>query len=353
MKIAFWISGLKDPSPRFRFLQFIEPLRKKGHAVDVYTLKPERYKKIHGKNKIVQNAQSAIYLAARSIQLLYFCLFKAKKYDIIFTNKDILPNINITWVEKLMHGFNKNLVFDIDDAIYLGERGKKLPKIMPYYKAVIAGSPVLQEFTSKHYNVKSYYIPMAINTQMYKPAETRTPGKLRIGWSGSHYTNVYALPLLKEPIEALAKVLDFEFIVISNKDPQINWNGVNHRFILWTSETEVQGLQQFDIGLMPLKDEPFERGKCALKAVQYMAIGIPALVSPVGVNEKIVRDGIDGFHCKSISDFTTKLYEMASNDEMRLKMGQNALKRVHENYSVDVLTEIYEATFKEIAKTDD
>jgi hypothetical protein len=212
MKIAFWISGLKDPSPRFRFLQFIEPLRKKGHTVEAYTLKPERYRKIHGKYKIVQNIQTSFYLALRGIQLLYFCLFKAKKYDIIFTNKDILPNINITWVEKLMNRFNKKMVFDIDDAIYLGTRGKKLNQIMPYYKAVIAGSPILQDYTSKNYNIKSYYVPMAINTEMYKPAESRTPGKLRIGWSGSHYTNVYALPLLKEPIETLAKFLDFEFI---------------------------------------------------------------------------------------------------------------------------------------------
>lgn len=189
---------------------------------------------------------------------------------------------------------------------------------------------------------------MAINTSQYKPANVRPEGVLRIGWSGSHHTNIYALPLLKEPLEKLAKVLDFEFIIISNKNPEVDWNGVNSKFIPWTEETEVLGLQMFDIGLMPLKDEPFERGKCALKAVQYMAVGVPALVSPVGVNSFIVRDSIDGLHCNTIQDFSEKLMQLAQNESLRLEMGKNALKRVHDSFSVEVLTNKYENVFKEL-----
>lgn len=350
MKIAFWISGTKDPSPRFRFLQFVEPLRKKGHEIDVVILNPSRNTILKSKSFYLQVIEQKFHLLQRLVQLVTFAFFKAGKYDLVFTNKDILPNLKVKWAEKFLSNFNKNLVFDIDDAIYLGERGNKLKHIMPFYKAVIAGSPVLKDFVEEHYKVKAYYIPMAINTQNYKPAASREPGKLRIGWSGSHHTNVYALPLLKEPLTALAKELDFEFIVISNKDPEINWPGINARFIQWTEPTEVQGLQLFDIGLMPLKDEPFERGKCALKAVQYMAIGIPALVSPVGVNRQIIRDGVDGYHCESILDFTVKLADLARNETLRKEMGANALKRVHDLYSVDVLTNEYERVFKEIAQ---
>lgn len=348
MKIAFWISGLKDPSPRFRFLQFIEPLRKKGHIVDVYVLKPSRNTELKTNIFLLQIAEQQLQLIVRSLQLLHFILFKAKQYDLIYTNKDLLPNLNIFWVEKLLHRFNKNLVFDIDDAIYLGPRGNKLKKILPYYKAVIAGSTVLQDFIVKNYNIDCYYIPMAIDIEKYRPAPFRKEGCLRVGWSGSHHTNVYALPLLKEPLEQLAKRIDFEFVVISNKDPNINWDGIKIRFIKWTEETEVEGLQQFDIGLMPLKDEPFERGKCALKAVQYMGVGIPALVSPVGVNKFIVRDGVDGFHCNNINDFTKKLLELANDPSLRNKLGEQAKARVESSFSVDVLSREYERVFQKI-----
>lgn len=348
MKLAFWISGMKDPSPRFRFLQFIEPLRKKGHQVDVFVLNPSRNTELKSKYFILKVLEQRIHLLRRLTQLILFTFFKARNYDIIYTNKDLLPNLGIKWVERLISYFNPNLVFDIDDAIYLGARGKKLESILPHYKAVIAGSTVLQEYIENHYGVKCYYIPMAINTYQYKPADVRPAGVLRIGWSGSHHTNVYALPLLKEPLEKLANVLDFEFIIISNKDPEVNWDGVKSRFIPWTEETEVLGLQKFDIGLMPLKDEPFERGKCALKAVQYMAVGIPALVSPVGVNSFIVRDSVDGLHCNTIQDFSEKLLQLAQNKTQRLEMGRNALNRVHDSFSVDVLTNKYESVFKEI-----
>lgn len=350
MKLAFWISGLKDPSPRFRFIQFVEPLRKKGHQVDVYVLNPSRNTELKSKLYLFNLIEQLIHLIKRSIQLLHFIFFKAKKYDLIYTNKDLLPNLNIKWAEKLLYKFNKNLVFDIDDAIYLGPRGKKLQEILPYYKAVIAGSTVLQDYIRENYKIKCYYVPMAIDTEKYKPAPTRKEGSLRVGWSGSHHTNVYALPLLKEPLEKLSRIIDFEFIVISNKDPKLNWKGINSRFIKWTEDTEVDGLQQFDIGLMPLKDEPFERGKCALKAVQYMAVGIPALVSPVGVNKSIVRNGIDGLHCENINDFTANLIELSDKVNYRKKLGTEARKRVETAFSVEVLTDEYERIFESIIK---
>jgi glycosyltransferase involved in cell wall biosynthesis len=346
MKIAFWISGSKDPSPRFRFIQFIEPLRKKGYQVDVFTLKPSRNTKLVAKIFIFQIIEQQIHLIIRSIQLLHFILFKAGKYDVIYTNKDLLPNINVRWFEKLLHRINQNLVFDIDDAIYLGPRGNKLKEILPYYKAVIAGSKILQEYIITNYGIECYYIPMAIDTSKYKPAKSRNKGCLRIGWSGSHHTNVYALPLLEVPLQQLAQKINFEFIIISNKDPEIKWNGIKTRFIKWTEDTEVEGLQQFDIGLMPLKDEPFERGKCALKAVQYMAVGIPSLVSPVGINKLIIRDGIDGLHCKDSSDFSKKLLELADNWAICTKMGIASRHRVVSTFSIDVLLEEYEKVFK-------
>ncbi len=348
MNVLFWVSNSSDPSARFRFLQFVEPMRARGINVDVNILDPPRNYVFKAPGRFLKIIEGYIILLKRIVQVLKMCE-KAHKYDIIYTNKDLVPNLGILWLEFYLSKKNKNLIFDIDDAIYLGQRGEKLNKILPYYKAVIAGSPVLSEYIYKTYGFKEFYIPMAVNTDFYKPLEKRREGKLRIGWSGSHHTNVYALPLLEKILQKLAEIVEFEFIVISNLNPNLNWRGVDTKFIEWTSKTEVEGLQLFDIGLMPLKDGEFEKGKCALKAVQYMAVGIPALVSPVGVNEMIIEHGINGYHCKNDEEFVKYLHILALNDELRMQMGRNAVKSVTEKYSIDVLCERYVQVFEEVS----
>lgn len=350
LDVLFWIGDKKDPSPRFRFLQFIKPLRERGVNVEVVFSFPSRNYKAKIKHSPFNKLEVAFIALVRIIHVTWIALTKAKKYDVIFTNKDIMPNLNITVAEKILSFFNPKLIFDIDDAIYLSNRGKKLDKIWENYKGIIAGSPVHIDYINSKHALKCFYIPMAINTQVYQPQKVRKEGKIRIGWSGSHFTNIYALPVMKECMEMLAEKLDFELIVISNVNPEIKWKNVQSRFIQWTEATEVEGLQQIDVGLMPLRDEPFERGKCALKAVQYMAVGIPALVSPVGVNSSIVTDGYDGYHCKNNEEFVDRLVELCSDAAKRTEMGKNARKTVEEKYSVEVLTEKYIEAFNEIAE---
>jgi glycosyltransferase involved in cell wall biosynthesis len=351
LKILFWIGDLKDPSPRFRFLQFIEPLREKGLIVDTVFTNPSRNRKNKFEKGILNRVEVLLILMMRLFQVIWVALFKAWRYDVVFTNKDILPNTNIYLAEKILSMSNPKLIFDIDDAIYLSNRGPKLNIIWKNYKGIIAGSPVHIEYIQPKFDLKCFYIPMAIDTQKYQPQTSRKEGKIRIGWSGSHHTNVQCLPVMKVCMEMLAEQLDFELIVISNLDPEIKWKNVQSRFIQWTADTEVEGLQQIDIGLMPLEDGPFERGKCALKAVQYMAIGIPALVSPVGVNSLIVKDDFNGFQCKDNQAFVDHILTLANNENKRIEMGKNARKTVEEKYAIEVLTQKYIDVFTEIANT--
>ncbi len=348
LRVLFWISGKDDPSPRFRFVQYVEAFRKQGVHVDTVTSFPSRNYKRKLTRKPFHVFEVGFVLILRLIQVYWVAIFKARKYDIIYTNKDILPNLNITIAERILSRFNENLIFDMDDAIYLGKRGRKLDEVWKYYKAIIGGSTVHIDYVNSKYNIPGYYVPMGIDTTKYLPIKERKDGEIRIGWSGSHHTNVYALPFLKNIMEKLAEKIDYELIIISNVDPKIEWKNVKSRFILWTPETEVSGLQQIDIGLMPLQDEPFERGKCALKAVQYMAIGIPALVSPVGVNEQIVSPGVNGYHCKNDEEFISRMIELASDANERKKLGENARKTVLDKYSIEVLTQQYISIFNEV-----
>ena len=243
---------------------------------------------------------------------------------------------------------NPRLIFDFDDAIHLGNRQKKLRRILPHFAWITPGNHYLAKF-SRQVNQNVAIWPTVVNADFYKPTAARKPGPIRIGWSGSNSTMKYCLPLLERPIQQLARTERFEFVVICNVDPQLRWAGISTRFIPWTAETEVSGLQEFDLGLMPLRDEPFERGKCGLKAIQYMGIGLPALVSPVGVNQEIVVDGETGFHCRQEQDWVDRLTMLVRDEHLRGKMGRSGRDRVICKYSVKYLVNQMLALFEQIA----
>lgn len=266
------------------------------------------------------------------------------KFDFVITNRDIVPEIKFKYLENKIIQKKVKLIFDFDDAIHLSNRKSKLSFFLPYCYYITPGNNYLAEY-AKSLNKNVQIIPTVVNTSYYKPLLSRPHGKPRIGWSGSSSTNIYCLPILKEIIEEIAKEIDFEFIVISNEDPKIKWEGVQSRFIQWRPESEVADLQQLDIGLMPLEDNPFEKGKCGLKAIQYMAIGIPALVSPVGVNIEIVTDGIEGYHCRTKNEWKNNIKKLIFDEDLRNSMGKNARNKVENLYSIEVAINHFKKIF--------
>jgi glycosyltransferase involved in cell wall biosynthesis len=154
---------------------------------------------------------------------------------------------------------------------------------------------------------------------------------------------------LEKPVSLLAKTEDIEFVVICNSDPHLQWDGVNVRFVPWAPQTEITELQQLDLGLMPLRDEPFERGKCGLKAIQYMGVGVPAVVSPVGANREIVTHGDTGFHCSSDTDWVQRIKSLIRDEPLRKQMARAARVRVVDEYSVQSLMPLMLEIFKKVA----
>ena len=141
-----------------------------------------------------------------------------------------------------------------------------------------------------------------------------------------------ALPGYRITLNDLQQSHDFTFIVIADKDPLLPLK--NYRFIKWSRDTEVSDLLNFHIGLMPLYDDEVSRGKCGFKAIQYMSLGIPAVVSPVGVNSQIVDDQINGFVCDKEEEWKDKLTWLISNTASRAAMGKAARVKIEKNYSV-------------------
>jgi glycosyltransferase involved in cell wall biosynthesis len=133
-------------------------------------------------------------------------------------------------------------------------------------------------------------------------------------------------------LEKLQSKYDFNFIVIADKDPKLPLKA--YQFILWRRETEIRDLLSFHIGLMPLTDDEVSRGKCGFKAIQYMSLGIPAVVSNVGVNASIVENGVNGFVCKDLFEWEKALASLLMDSSLRKQFGESAKRRIDAKYSV-------------------
>ena len=346
-KILMLPGGFTSPYARFRMWELVGALQARGYSVTARATYPDRV----GKNR----AGEATWLARISPKLAagvraasaLAMLRDVRKFDLVFANRDIVPEVSVRAPERRIFDSRVPLVFDFDDAIHLGRRERKIAWILSRAAWSTPGNEFLAGFARRHCSHVTV-VPAVVNTDVYRPAAERTPGPLRIGWSGSASTNRRCLPLLREPIRELARVVDMEFIIISNEDPGLKWPGVRIRYIRWVAEREVEDLRLIDIGTMPLEDREFERGKCGLKAIQYMALGIPAVVSPVGVNSHIVEHGRNGFLAASHEDWVRHLRTLAEDQALRSRFGREARATVERRFSHEVAADTLAACFDTI-----
>ncbi len=349
MKLLLLPGSWTSPASRVRVLQFAEPLRLRGHQVTTRVIWPDRHWKTRAGKGWTNSVQRWLVGLLRLIGALWMTR-DAEQFDAVFMNKDIVPEVKICFLEPYLSRRGAALIFDFDDAVYLGARGEKLEKIFPAFCLVTAGNKTLCKYAEQLKPGRVVQIPTVVDTDKIFPVINRRGGPVRIGWSGSSFTAPVCLPLVKDVICELARSNEFEFVVISEKDPELNWPGVRVRYIPWTPDTETAGLQQIDIGLMPLEDSPFERGKCGMKAIQYMAVGAPALVSPVGANEEIVLNEQTGFHCRTQADWTRALILLMRDETLRIKMGKAARERALNYYSVSAILPKLESVFRDVVE---
>ena len=155
---------------------------------------------------------------------------------------------------------------------------------------------------------------------------------MTIGWTGSHSTLKYLKAIIPVLQSLEQKYSQIQFLVIADRDPQLPLQ--RYRFAKWRRETEITDLASIDIGIMPMPDDEWTRGKCGFKALQYMAMEIPAVVSPVGVNKEIIENGVAGFLCESPDEWFTALESLLLHAEIRMVMGLRGRRKIISSYSV-------------------
>ena len=243
-----------------------------------------------------------------------------------------------------------------DDAIWLPNTSdenkwiatlkwhSKVANICTWSYKISCGNPYLCEY-AEQFNRNVILNPTTIDTEgLHNPKLYQSSPKkdflsvaafpekeLVIGWTGSHSTLVY-LHLILPVLQELEKKYSFTFLVIADKKPDLSLNSLQFR--PWSKETEIQDLMRLDIGLMPLSDDLWSQGKCGFKALQYMALGIPAIASPVGVNNQIIEDGVNGYLCDSPDKWYHKIETMILNPGLRKTFGKNGREKVIQKYSV-------------------
>lgn len=340
------------PSQRFRFEQYFEVLRENGHSVELASFFTQKqWAKLYLEGKTL----AKIGIMFSSFIRRFFLLFKLRKYDYLFIHREaamIGPPIFEWMIAKILH---KKFIYDFDDAIWLPNYSEanarfqglkmygKVRRIIKWADRITVGNLFLAEY-AKQFNANVEVIPTTLDLQnQHNKDGNQEQEPLVIGWTGTHTTGRYLQDLLPV-LDALAKTNTFVFRVISNQAPDFERPYLD--FVKWNKTSEIEDLASFNIGVMPLEDNEWARGKCGFKGLQYMALGIPALLSPVGVNTEIIEEGINGFLCKSNEDWLEKLTLLLSNTELRNKIGAEGKNTIQERYSVDANKSKYLDLFK-------
>lgn len=347
MKVLFLIPYPKkeSPSQRFRFEQYFKKLEEQGYQYRVQTFLNTRNWQIFFKpGKILHKAAALIQGFAKRTGVLFIVF----AYDYVFIHREATPIGPPVFEWLISKVFRKKIIYDFDDAIWLTDRKNdrwwfnlakwrnKVSAICTWSYKVSCGNHYLCAY-AENYNKHVVYNPTTIDTrELHNPdlyEKNNYHEHITIGWTGSHSTLKYLRelePVLKTITEKYPSV---GIMIIADAPPMLTLQSVT--FKPWSLQTEISDLMQADIGIMPLPDDLWAKGKCGFKALQYMALGIPAVVSAVGVNTEIVDDGKNGFCCLSEKEWITKLEMLIQDAALRKKMGHEGRVKVQKHYSVD------------------
>ena len=323
-------------SSRLRMLQYVPALEAQGISINVKPLLDDGYVSDLYAGRISPTKVAAAYLR-RARHLL-----RANRFDVIWLEKEVWP-----WLPAPFEGLclprSTALVADYDDAVFhrydqhsstIVRRllGKKIDTLMRRADLITAGNDYLAARARQAGAARVEWLPTVIDLERYPlPPQARSNETVTIGWIGSPATAHYlheVIPMLG----ALAESWSIRCVAIGARPDQVQ--GTPFECWRWDESTEVGLLRQLDIGIMPLPDAPWERGKCGYKLIQYMACGLPVVASPVGVNVDIVQTGENGELAGSSADWQQALTRLVESPALRHRMGAAGRRRVEAIYSV-------------------
>lgn len=356
-KILFLVAHRpgRSPGQRFRFEQYLNFLASNGYSYEFsYLISESDDKYFYQKGYYFRK----FFILLKSILIRYKDIGRAKKSDMVFIYRDAVM-FGSVFFEKKIKKTGAKIVLDFDDAIWLMDisdgnknlrwlkRPEKTAEIARLCNTVIVGNKYLADYVLQ-FNNKVEIIPTTLETNSFKRNFSYLQReKVCIGWTGSLTTLKHleiAVPFLKKIKEKYGQKVRFKVIA----DSPFKNNDLEFEFCKWNKDSEISDLCDIDIGIMPLPDDDWAKGKCGFKGLQYMAMEIPAVMSPVGVNTEIIDDGVNGFIAMDLNSWVEKLSLLIDSYPLRCELGKNGRKTIEERYSFDSQKNRYLKLFNDI-----
>jgi glycosyltransferase involved in cell wall biosynthesis len=344
-----------SPGQRYRIEQWEPHLSKLGVSITWSTfeapgLSEVLYRRGHFARKLT------------GIALAYLRQFKAvskaSRFDLVYIFREAAL-LGPAFLESIAALAGVPMVFDFDDAIFLRYKSPsngylsylkfsgKTRRLCRSAREVMAGNDYLASWAFQ-YNERVNVVPTTIDTDSYRP-ELRRPRHTipTVGWTGSHSTRAH-LELAVPALEKLAAKRPFRFVAIGAEAPRVAGAVVESR--PWRASTEVFDLADLDVGIMPLPDDPWCQGKCGFKALQYMSLGIPAVVSPIGANARIVTHGRNGLWAETQDEWVSVLDRLLEDRDLQERLGREGRRTVEERYSARAIVPLVHQIFRRAAE---
>ncbi|HEY3027236.1 MAG TPA: glycosyltransferase family 4 protein [Pyrinomonadaceae bacterium] len=329
IKVTALTASKVDPSSRFRIRQFIEPLKNLGINLDEHRPLINRYR------------IEPLPLLAMALRIPG--LLASRFSDVTWLGRELVSGRS-----TLERFAGKKRVFDVDDAIWLPYKTDFSAQIARQCDGVIAGN----RFLAEHYEragAKVWLVPTSVDTEVWMPADRQAGKPWTIGWIGSR-SNLKFLYDIEEPLaQFLNEHSETRLLIVCDRRPSFEkipddkWV-----FQQWSIEIEVGMVQQMDVGLMPLDDSEMSRGKCGFKMLSYMAVGLPVIVTPVGVNQEILGHDEVGFAASAANDWYAALERLFTESDLGRELGEAGRGVVEEHYSVTANAPKLAKIFREV-----
>lgn len=336
----------ESPSQRFRFEQYLSILQSHNYNCEIHSFWSISAWRILYKNG--HTLKKFILLLEGFLKRMMLLFFSTHSADYVFIHREATPvgPPLFEWITATI--LRKKIIYDFDDAIWLpntSEQNKLISKIKWTSKVklicqlshkVSAGNEYLCAF-ARQYNASVFLNPTTIDVENLHTTSIHRSNNdtdiITIGWTGTHSTLPY-LTSFKSIFQQIENKYPnrVRLLVIADKKPQLKIDSL--QFLPWTKTTEITDLLRIDIGIMPLTDNEWDKGKCGFKILQYMALGIPAVASPVGVNIKIIEHGKNGYLCESPEEWIQSLEKLITSHSLREKIGKAGREDVIARYSV-------------------
>ncbi len=334
----------QGPSSRYRVYQFIPYLEREGFTCTVQSLHVPGYLE----SLFDGRRQSVFYHFGRMLKRVAAAA-SATRHDVVCIQKELLPYVPPI-LEYFIYQSGAPVIYDLDDAIFLRYTesrnplvrlllGRKIPGVLKRSTVVLAGNDFLRAYAAR-YSDGAVLFPTVIDTARYHPAPRYSTGgrtQMReglptVGWIGSPQTVRY-VEEKGEILRRLAGKVHFTLRIIGA--PRFGISGVRVEAIPWREEHEAQELQRCDIGIMPLPDTMWSRGKCGLKLLQYMAAGLPVVTSPYGGAADIITHGVHGFIARTDDEWVDHILALLGDPALCIRLGRAGRRRVEIEFSLE------------------